>query len=111
MSVRAGEEIDAAAVARWLATRVPELDGVPAVTPLAGGASNWTYGLRWESGGGGGRPLELVLRRPPAGTKARSAHDMGREFRIQQALRPAFPYVPRMIGLCEDEAVIGAPFY
>ena len=41
---------------------------------------------------------DLVLRRPPAGTKAKSAHDMGREYRIQQALKPVYPCVPAMIG-------------
>ena len=111
MNVRPGEELDAGAVARWLGGHVEGVAGVPEVTQYTGGASNWTYGLRWPAGGPGGGPLELVLRRPPAGTKARSAHDVGREFRLQQALRPVFPYVPRMIGLCEDEAVIGAPFY
>ncbi len=52
-----------------------------------------------------------MLRRPPAGTKAKSAHDMGREYRIQAALRPVYPLVPEMIALCDDPAVLGAEFY
>jgi aminoglycoside phosphotransferase (APT) family kinase protein len=109
--VRAGEELDVAAAHAWLAARVPDLAGAPEVTQYAGGASNWTYRLRYTSASVDGRPHDFVLRRPPAGTKAKTAHDMGREFRIQQALLPAFPYVPRMVGLCDDEAVLGVPFY
>ncbi len=102
--VRPGEELDVAAVARWVEERLPGLTGLPAVTQFAGGASNWTYLLHYAG-------VDLVLRRPPAGTKARSAHDVGRELRIQSALAPAYPYVPAMVGLCEDETLIGAPFY
>lgn len=102
--VRAGEELDAAAVDSWLRGRVPGLSGVPEVTQYSGGASNWTYRLKYPG-------HDLILRRPPAGTKAKSAHDMGREFRVQQALKPVFPYVPEMIAHCEDPGVIGAEFY
>jgi aminoglycoside phosphotransferase (APT) family kinase protein len=104
MSVRPGEELDVAAVDRWLRTIDPGLEGVPEVTQYSGGASNWTYRLRY-------RNRDLVLRRPPAGTKARSAHDMAREFRVQAALRPVFPLVPRMVGLCQDRSVLGTDFY
>lgn len=104
-AVRRGEELDAAAVHRWLAERLPDLgDALPEVTQYAGGASNWTYRLRYPR-------HDLVLRRPPAGHKAKSAHDMGREVRVQSALRPVYPYVPEIVGLCEDEGVIGTEFY
>lgn len=102
--VRPGEELDVAAVDAWLKARVPGLVGTPAVTQYSGGASNWTYRLEYES-------HDLILRRPPAGTKAKSAHDMGREYRVQKALRPAFPLVPEMIAYCDDHSVIGAEFY
>ena len=102
--MRRGEELDVAAVDAWLRVRVAGLRGTPAVTQFSGGASNWTYRLRYEN-------RDLVLRRPPAGTKAKSAHDVGREYRLQQALRPVFPYVPEMIAHCEDTSVIGAEFY
>ena len=36
---------------------------------------------------------------------------MGREYRVQAALAPVFPRVPAMVGLCEDESVIGSEFY
>ena len=102
--VRPGEELDVAAVSSWLRGIEPELQGVPQVTQYSHGASNWTYRLRYEN-------RDLVLRRPPAGTKARSAHDMAREHNIQKALKPVFPVVPTMIGLCQDPTVIGTDFY
>ncbi|HEY4280768.1 MAG TPA: phosphotransferase family protein [Conexibacter sp.] len=78
--------------------------GPPEARQFAGGASNLTYLLRYPD-------RELILRRPPEGTKAASAHDMVREHRIQQALKPVFPYVPAMVALCTDEAVLGSDFY
>jgi aminoglycoside phosphotransferase (APT) family kinase protein len=103
-SVREGEELDVDAVDAWLRPIVPSLEGRPRVTQYAGGASNWTYRLEYDS-------HDLILRRPPSGTKAKSAHDMGREFKVQSALAPVYPCVPAMIGLCKDESVIGSEFY
>lgn len=113
--VRAEDAFDVAAAADWLRDHLaaseaaPEtaagLGGIPTVQQFAGGASNLTYLLTYPSG------RELILRRPPAGTKAKGAHDMGREFAIQQSLAPVFPYVPAMLGSCEDEGVIGSHFY
>lgn len=103
-NVRPGEELDVPAVDGWLKMQLPGLDGLPKVTQYAGGASNWTYRLQYPN-------HDLILRRPPAGTKAKSAHDMAREFLVQKSLKPVYPVVPKMIGLCEDETVIGAEFY
>jgi aminoglycoside phosphotransferase (APT) family kinase protein len=103
-AVRPGEALDVAAADAWLRARIPELAGPPLVTQYRGGASNWTYRLSYPD-------FDFVLRRPPAGTKAKSAHDMSREYRVQSALAAFYPWVPKMVGLCEDESVIGAPFY
>lgn len=103
-AVRRGEDLDIAAVDAWLKPRVSGLSGTPKVTQYAGGASNWTYRLEYPT-------HDLILRRPPAGTKAKGAHDMGREYRVQQALAPVFPFVPEMIAHCADESVIGSEFY
>jgi aminoglycoside phosphotransferase (APT) family kinase protein len=97
--VRAEDAFDVDAVAAWLGS-----DSTPEVRQFSGGASNLTYLLKYPD-------RELILRRPPAGRKAATAHDMAREFRIQSALAPVFPYVPAMVALCEDESVIGSPFY
>jgi aminoglycoside phosphotransferase (APT) family kinase protein len=99
-----GEALDLHAVEAWLRTLIPDLDGPAEVTQYSGGASNWTYRLRY-------RNRDLVLRRPPAGTKAKSAHDMAREYKVQLALKPVYPAVPTMVGLCQDPGVLGTDFY
>ena len=109
-AVRDEDAFDVDVVAAWLRDHAAEgwrdrLAGTPAVRQFPGGASNLTYLLAWPDG------PALILRRPPAGVKAAGAHDMGREYRIQAALAPVFPLVPEMVAHCEDEAVIGSPFY
>ena len=52
----------------------------------------------------------MILRRPPGGTKPKSGHDMGREYRVMKALAPHFP-CPRVLAYTEDPALLGAPFY
>jgi aminoglycoside phosphotransferase (APT) family kinase protein len=103
-AVRAGEELDLAAIEAWLRAQGIEVEGTAEVTQFPGGASNWTYRLKYPT-------HDWILRRPPSGTKAKSAHDMVREFAVQQALKPVYPAVPRMIALCRDAAVIGSDFY
>ncbi|RZI85448.1 MAG: phosphotransferase family protein [Rubrivivax sp.] len=103
-AVRQGEELKTPAIDAWLKERVPGLQGQPEVTQFSGGASNWTYRLKYPN-------ADYILRRPPAGTKAKGAHDMGREFRVQSALKPVYPVVPTMIGHCTDESVTGSEFY
>lgn len=102
--VRAGEELDIAAVDRWLKQQLPALSGSPRITQYAGGASNWTYRLEYDND-------DLILRRPPAGRKAKSAHDMRREYTIQKAIKPFFPLVAEMRAFCDDLSVIGSEFY
>lgn len=103
-TVRPGEELPMAPLLKWLSGQIPGLQDEPQVTQFSGGASNWTYRLAFAN-------EDLVLRRPPAGTKAKSAHDMGREYRLQKALKPVYPLVPAMRAYCADETVIGAEFY
>lgn len=102
--VRAGEELPIAPLQDYLKQQLPHLEGDLQVSQYSGGASNWTYRLQFAN-------ADLILRRPPAGTKAKSAHDMGREYRIQKALYAVFPVVPKMHLYCEDESIIGADFY
>jgi aminoglycoside phosphotransferase (APT) family kinase protein len=101
---RAGEELDSEAVARFLARELPGFSGPADVAQFPGGASNLTYLLRAADG-------QWVLRRPPSGTKARSAHDMAREYRILSRIHGAFPYAPRPVLFCADKAVLGDEFY
>jgi len=105
--VRDEDAFDVAAVDRWLRANADASgwgEGLPEVRQFSGGASNLTYLLRYPG-------QDLILRRPPAGTKAKGAHDMGREYRIQAALEPVFRYVAPMIAYCEDDSVVGSEFY
>ncbi len=105
--VREEDAFDVAAVDTWLRATADASgwgEGLPEVRQFSAGASNLTYLLRYPA-------QDLILRRPPGGRKAKGAHDMGREFRIQAALAPVFPYVAPMVGHCVDEAVIGSEFY
>jgi aminoglycoside phosphotransferase (APT) family kinase protein len=102
--VRQGEELDLKAVESFLKDNIPGLSGSLALEQFPSGYSNLTYLIRVGS-------RELVLRRPPYGRKAKTAHDMGREFRILTALKPVFPYCPSPLVYEEDESVLGCPFY
>jgi len=102
-AVREEDRFDVAAMHAWLRSYVG-FDELPEVMQFRSGASNLTYLLKYP-----GR--ELVLRRPPVGMKAASAHDMKREFLIQSRLQPVYPLVPSMIALCDDQSVIGSDFY
>lgn len=101
---RAGEELDSAIIDAYLKGQMPGLQGVPVIRQFPGGASNLTYLLQYPD-------RELVLRRPPFGRKVKSAHDMGREFRILNQLNSAFPFCPKAYLHCTDTAVIGDEFY
>ncbi|MDY6460610.1 phosphotransferase family protein [Acinetobacter faecalis] len=103
-NVRNGEELDDRAVGNWLIEHGEDISGPVEVTQYSGGASNWTYRLKYEN-------ADLILRRPPTGTKAKSAHDMSREYYVQRALAEYYPVVPEMVLLCQDESVIGCDFY
>lgn len=103
-SVRKGDELDARTVDLYLREHIPGLQGVPAVKQFPGGASNLTYLIKYEN-------RELILRRPPLGRKAKGAHDMVREAKIMQALKPVYPYVPEVLAICQDESVLGCDFY
>jgi aminoglycoside phosphotransferase (APT) family kinase protein len=102
--VRQGEELDWQTLDECLKTVLPHLRGQPSVSQFAGGNSNLTYRLEYQND-------DLVVRRPPFGTKAKSAHSMIREFRIIKSLRPVYPSVPEALYYSDDESVIGAEFY
>lgn len=102
--VREGEELDVAVVDRYLKLQLPDLQGMPEVRQFPGGASNLTYLVKYEN-------RDLILRRPPFGKKAKGAHDMVREARIMRALKPVYPYVPDVLAICQDPAVMDCDFY
>jgi aminoglycoside phosphotransferase (APT) family kinase protein len=102
-SVRDEDAFDIGKVHNWLAPHINE-KSLPEVFQFRSGASNLTYLLKYPD-------RELVLRRPPVGTKAVSAHDMKREFLIQSRLKPVYNLVPTVIALCEDHSILGSDFY
>lgn len=102
--VRAEDRLDAGRLDAWLKNHIDGLEGSPEIRQYPRGASNLTYRIRYAN-------RDLVVRRPPAGTKAKSAHNMAREYQIQSALRPVYPYVPEMLALCTDHEVLGCDFY
>ncbi|HSH03802.1 MAG TPA: phosphotransferase family protein [Anaerolineae bacterium] len=103
IDVREDERFDEGAVADYLRGKLVGSEGALTVRQFGGGAANLTYLLDYGE-------HEYVLRRPPLGPVAKSAHDMGREFKVLSVLHEAFPQAPRAFLYCEDEGVIGAPF-
>ena len=109
--VRHGEDLDWPRLTAWLRERLPacgipglDVSREPDVGQFPGGHSNLTYVVRFGDG-------EIVVRRPPFGPVAATAHDMAREFRWLTAMNRVFPPAPRPYLLCEDATVVGAVFY
>jgi aminoglycoside phosphotransferase (APT) family kinase protein len=109
-SVRAGEELDSAALDSYLreypAEQFSKLDPNSAIEieQFPGGHSNLTYLIRYGD-------REFVLRRPPVGPVAPTAHDMPREYKLLSMINPHFPLAPKPVLLCKDSSIIGVPFY
>ncbi|MGW4462795.1 phosphotransferase family protein [Micromonospora sp. NPDC004704] len=102
---RALPGLDLARLRGYLDREAPDLvDGPLRGGVLPGGKSNITYAVT------DGR-TRFVVRRPPLGHVLATAHDMGREYRVQRALAPTPVPVPRVLLHCPDPDVIGAPFY
>ena len=101
----APEGINRTGVEAWFSERVPGVELPLSFERISGGHSNLTYGVQ-DAGG-----RRWALRRPPLGKRLGSAHDMGREHKVVSALGPTDVPVAPVVGLCEDDAVNGAPFY
>jgi aminoglycoside phosphotransferase (APT) family kinase protein len=102
--VRDGEQLDPARLEAYLKAHIPDAAGPLVVEQFPHGHSNLTYLLRLGD-------RELVLRRPPYGNRVKTAHDMGREYRVLSRLCRVYDPAPCPLAYCEDEAVLGAPFY
>ncbi|WP_305968837.1 MULTISPECIES: phosphotransferase family protein [unclassified Mameliella] len=96
------EEI--ARVAEWMEAHVPDFHGPLRAEKFDLGQSNPTFRLDSPSG-------RYVLRRKPPGKLLKSAHAVDREFRVQTALAGTGVPVPKMLALCQDDAVLGSTFY
>jgi aminoglycoside phosphotransferase (APT) family kinase protein len=102
--VRAGEELPVPALTAYMRGGLIAADLPVEVLQFPSGHSNLTYLIRCGD-------QEWVLRRPPFGNQVKSAHDMGREYRMLSRLGDLFPPAPRPVRYCDDSAVLGAPFY
>ncbi|HEX9111009.1 MAG TPA: phosphotransferase, partial [Terriglobales bacterium] len=102
-TVRAGEELDRARLRPFLQEHFGGSEPV-SIEQFPSGHSNLTYLVRMGS-------REVVLRRPPFGSKVRSAHDMAREYRVLSKLHAAYPVAPKALLYCDDLSVLNAPFY
>src|SRR6266849_4450700 len=103
-TIRPGEELPLDRLEGYLRQHLPGISGALTVEQFPQGHSNLTYLLRLGS-------AEFVLRRPPFGNQVKTAHDMGREYRVLSALSGVYAAAPPPLLHCADETVLGAPFY
>jgi aminoglycoside phosphotransferase (APT) family kinase protein len=103
-TVRPGEELDLLKLDPFLRSHFPDETSQLSVRQYPSGHSNLTYLVQLGS-------REKVLRRPPFGSKVKTAHDMGREFRVLSKLHAHYPPAPRVLLFCDDLSILGAPFY
>jgi aminoglycoside phosphotransferase (APT) family kinase protein len=96
-------DFDPSGLIRYLHQAAPELGDDIRLFRFPGGNSNLTYLIK-------GATLDYVLKREPPGSKAKGAHDMGREFRMMYSLASVYPLAPKAIALCEDPGVFGGVF-
>lgn len=102
--IRKGETLDIQQLGQYLSQQVPEFTLPITIRQFPGGYSNLTYLIKTPD-------KEYVLRRPPFGANIKSAHDMGREYRVLSTLSGIYAAIPSPVIYCEDESVIGSPFY
>ncbi len=102
--LKEGEHFDFDLLNNYLAEASPSIGNIVKVTRFPSGYSNITYCLETPE-------KEYVLRMPPVGAQIHAAHDMGREFRVISLLEPHYNKVPHVIHCCENNQIIGAPFY
>ena len=102
--IRAGEELDLDNLKSHLEPILGSKAAELRLKQFPGGHSNLTYLL--SSG-----DETWVLRRPPFGSKVKSAHDMSREYKVLSALKSVYSYGPVPVHFCEDHDVIGCDFY
>ncbi len=104
VTTRTGEELDIEVLNRYLTQNIKNIEPILEVSQFPGGYSNLTYLLKSKTN-------EYVLRRPPFGAKIASAHDMGREFRVLSSLKGHYDKIPMPIVFCENDEILGCPFY
>ena len=102
--VREAHQIDETRLDAWMKENIPGYAGGLQVLKFRGGQSNPTY---WLSDA----ERAYVLRKKPPGKLLKSAHAVEREYRVMRALGDTEVPTAEMLALCEDESVIGTPFF
>lgn len=102
--VREGEQLDQSKLEPYLREQLGLTSGEFSIRQFPGGHSNLTYLVNIGD-------AEMVLRRPPFGSKVKAAHDMSREYRVTSALHPVYPPAPKPLVFCDDPEIMGADFY
>ena len=108
IDVRSDERFDETKLAAYLRGKLPGSNQPLTVRQFGGGAANLTYLLDYSSAHDA---HQYVLRRPPLGPVAKSAHDMAREYKVLSVLHEAFPYAPQALLYCDDPTIIGTNFF
>jgi len=104
VKIRKGEELDKQKLWAFLKASLPNFSSEIEIKQFPGGFSNLTYLITANN-------QEYILRKPPFGVNIKSAHDMKREFKVLSCLELVYTKIPKPIIFCEDETIIGSPFY
>lgn len=104
INTRKGEELNEQRLIAYLQKELSGFSESIQVKQFPGGFSNLTYLISADK-------KEFVLRKPPIGANIKSAHDMGREYKVLSLLKPIYDKIPSPILYCEDNAIIGSSFY
>jgi aminoglycoside phosphotransferase (APT) family kinase protein len=102
--IRKGEELNTQKLLAYLKNHLPNFNNDIEIKQFPGGFSNLTYLIK-------NKDQEFVLRTPPFGANIKSAHDMSREFKVLSLLEPVYDKIPKPIHFCDDNTIVGTPFY
>ncbi|RMZ79635.1 hypothetical protein DV737_g3285, partial [Chaetothyriales sp. CBS 132003] len=100
------QPIDLKSLERWIDANTPEIKTPLDLKQFGFGQSNPTYQITSPDG-----TRYVVRKKPPGKLLSKTAHRVDREYQIISALAGTNVPVPKCYGLCEDDSVIGTPFY
>ena len=105
VEVRKNHKFNLSSLNKWFDNHLENYENIIDIKQFVGGQSNPTFVLFFEN------KEKLILRKKPPGKLLPSAHAIEREYKVQKALEKSNVPCPKMITLCEDEKIIGTPFY
>ena len=105
VEVRKNHKFDLNEFSKWIDYNQPSYGRIIEVKQFVGGQSNPTFVIFFSNNS------SLILRKKPPGELLPSAHAIEREYKVQKALEKTNFPCPNMIDICEDNNVIGTPFY